>query len=227
MTAPEPRFATIAAMIGDPTRARMLSALMGGEFIAAGELAAAAGISAQTASTHIAKLLDAGLIVPRAQGRHRYLRLAGDEVARALEALSLVAERSAHADKWARGAYRPLKAARTCYRHIAGELGVALFEGLLARHTLVAHEGHFALTRAGDDELRALGVALPADSPASRRFAHACFDWSERRDHLAGTLASSLLDHGLAAGWLRRAKGSRALQITPPGRQALGRWIDR
>lgn len=223
---PEPRFATIASMIGDPTRARMLSALMGGEFMAAGELAAAAGVSAQTASTHIAKLLDAELIVLRAQGRHRYLRLAGEEVAHALEALSFVAERSAHADKWERGAYKPLKAARTCYRHIAGELGVALFEGLLARGTLVARDGHCALTESGDAELRALGIAVSAEA-GSRRFAHPCFDWSERRDHLAGSLAVSLLDHFLEHGWLRRTKDSRALQLTTPGAQALAHWIGK
>ncbi len=223
--APEPRFAKIAAMIGDPTRARMLAVLMGGEFLAAGELAAAAGVSAPTASTHIAKLLDAELVVLRTQGRHRYVRLAGDEVAHVLEALSFVAERSASADKWERGAYKPLKAARTCYRHIAGELGVALFDGLLARGTLAPQDGHYALSDAGRAELHALGIALPADAAPSRRFAHACFDWSERRDHLAGSLAVSLLEHGLAQGWLRRSKGSRALQLTPPGATALARWI--
>lgn len=212
-------------MIGDPTRARMLAVLMGGEFLAAGELAAAAGVSAQTASTHIAKLLDAELVVLRAQGRHRYVRLAGDEVAHVLEALAFVAERSANADKWERGAYKPLKAARTCYRHIAGELGVALFEGLLARGTLAAQDSHFALSKAGRGELHDLGIALPADALASRRFAHACFDWSERRDHLAGTLAVALFEHGLDHGWLRRTQGSRALQLTPPGAQALARWI--
>ena len=167
-------------MIGDPTRARMLSALMGGEFLAAGELAAAAGVSAQTASAHIAKLLDAELVVLRTQGRHRYVRLADEEVAHALEALSFVAERSADADKWEHGADKPLKAARTCYRHIAGELGVALFEGLLARGTLTARGGHYALSEAGGVELCDLGIALPADTGMSRRFAHACFDWSER-----------------------------------------------
>lgn len=225
MTSPEPRFAKVAAMIGDPTRARMLAVLMGGEFLAAGELASAAGVSAQTASAHIAKLLDAELVVLRTQGRHRYVRLAGEEVAHVLEALSFVAERSVTADKWERGAYKPLKAARTCYRHIAGELGVALFEGLLARGTLAAHDGHYALSAAGRDELGALGIELPGEATDSRRFAHACFDWSERRDHLAGSLAVTLLDHSLDQGWLRRTKDSRALQLTPPGAQALARWI--
>jgi DNA-binding transcriptional ArsR family regulator len=223
---PEPRFARVAAMIGDPTRARMLSVLMGGEYLAAGELAAAAGITAQTASTHIAKLLEAELVVLRTQGRHRYVRLAGEEVAHVLEALSFVAERSATADKWERGAYKPLKAARTCYRHIAGELGVALFEGMLARGTLVPAEGHYALTEAGFAELSAAGIELPAEAGSSRQFAHACFDWSERKDHLAGTLAVRVLDQALAQGWVRRVKDSRALRLTPAGSVALSRWTD-
>jgi len=223
MTSPEPRFARIAAMIGDPTRARMLAALMGGQYLAAGELADAAGVSAQTASGHIAKLLDSDLVELRVQGRHRYLRLADAEIAHALEALSLVAERGAAASKWEHGAYKPLKAARTCYSHLAGELGVALFEGLLARGTLVARDGHFVLSEAGRESLRAMGIALPAT--ASKRYAYACLDWSERRDHLAGGLAVALLDHALKQEWLRRTPSSRALTLTPPGAKALAPWL--
>ena len=232
---PEPRFAKIASMIGDPTRARMLSALMGGEFLAAGELAAAAGVSPQTASMHIAKLLDAKLldaelIVLRTQGRHRYVRLAGEEVAHALEALSFVAERSsANVDKWAQGAYRPLKAARTCYSHLAGELGVALFDGLLRRGTIVPDAGHFRLTPVGRVEVSRLGVPLPDASmsaSAARRFARPCLDWSERRDHLTGTLATAMLEHGIERKWLARVAGSRALTLSPAGAAALAPWID-
>jgi DNA-binding transcriptional ArsR family regulator len=224
MTAPEPRFARIAAMIGDPTRARMLSALMGGGFMAAGELAKAAGVTAQTASSHIAKLVENELVVMRIQGRHRYFRLADADIAHALEALSVVAERHAAADKWERGAYKPLKAARTCYGHLAGELGVRLFEGLLARGTLVPVDGHFTLSPAGRDEMAALGVVLP-EGAATRRFAYPCLDWSERRDHLAGSFAVALLDHGLTQGWVRRAKDSRAITLTPAGASAWSRWL--
>ena len=223
MASPEPRFARVAAMIGDPTRARMLSALMGGQYLAAGELAAAAGVSAQTASAHIKKLLDSELVELRIQGRHRYLRLADAEIAHALEALSLVAERGAASSKWEQGAYKPLKAARTCYSHLAGELGVALFDGLLARGTLVARDGHFVLSEVGRETLRQLGVALPV--VASKGYAYACLDWSERRDHLAGGLAVALLDHALTQGWLRRTSGSRALALTPPGASALAPWV--
>lgn len=224
MSAPEPRFARIAAMIGDPTRARMLSALMGGGFLAAGELARAAGVTAQTASSHIAKLLDSELVVARTQGRHRYFRLADADIAHALEALSLVAERSAVAGKWERGPYKPLKAARTCYGHLAGELGVQLFEALLAHGTLVPAEGQFALSARGREEMVELGVEVPA---SGRRFAYACLDWSERRDHLAGSFAVAFLDHAIARGWLRRARDSRALSLTPSGAQALAPWLDQ
>ena len=223
---PEPRFARIAAMIGDPTRARMLGVLMGGQYVAAGELAAAAGVSAQTASGHLAKLLDSELVLLRTQGRHRYFRLANAEIAHALEALSLVAEANASQGKWSQGAYKPLKFARTCYSHLAGELGVALFEGLLRRGTIVPCDGHCMLTEAGRAELCALGVTLPATpASATRRYAYPCVDWSERRDHLAGTLAAALLEHGIERRWLRRVGDTRALTLTPAGAGALAPWI--
>jgi len=221
----EPRFARIAATIGDPTRARMLAVLMGGQALSAGELARAAGVAAQTASTHIARLLDSELIVLRAQGRHRYFRIADAEVAHALEALSLVAERHAGAAKWEQGAYRPLKAARSCYSHLAGELGVALLDGMLRRHTLLADAGQFRLSDAGRAAWAARGLVVPTAGGA--RFAYPCLDWSERRDHLAGSFASALFEHGLAQDWLRRSAGSRALRLTPKGDAALGEWLRR
>jgi DNA-binding transcriptional ArsR family regulator len=228
MVSPEPRFARIAAMIGDPTRARMLAALMGGQALSAGELARAAGVSASTASAHIAQLLDNELVVLRAQGRHRYIRLADADIAHALEALSLAAERHAGAAKWEQGAYKPLKAARSCYRHLAGELGVALLDGLLRRETLVPRDGQFELSEHGRSEWQGLGLALDdivRGAQGARRFAYPCLDWSERRDHLAGRFASALLDHGLAQGWLRRVVDSRALTLTPKGASALAPWI--
>lgn len=221
---PEPRFSIIAAMIGDPTRARMLAALMGGQCLTAGELAACAGVAAPTASSHLAKLAEHGLVAVRTQGRHRYYRLADADIAHALEALSVAAERGRQQERWNHGAYKPLKAARTCYGHIAGEFGVALLRGMQARGTLQARgDGGFALSDAGRGELRALGVPLPAASSA--RMAYPCLDWSERLDHLAGSLAKALLDHGLAEGWWRRVPDSRALDITAKGRAALAPWL--
>lgn len=224
--APEPRFAAIAATIGDPTRARMLAALMGGRFLSAGELAAAAGVTAQTASSHIARLMASELVVLRAQGRHRYFRLADTAVAHVLEKLSFVAERDVGARKWEQGAYKPLKAARTCYDHLAGELGVTLFDGLLARRTLLPVEGGFELTDVGRTELRALGLEVaPRAANRTRRFAYPCLDWSERRDHLAGSLAASMLAHCLDCRWLARTPDSRAVRITAEGRKRLAPWL--
>lgn len=223
---PEPRFARIAAMIGDPTRARMLAALMGGQALSAGELAQAAGVGPSTASTHIAQLVDSELVSLRVQGRHRYVRLADAEIGHALEALSLVAERRAGASKWEQPAYRPLKAARSCYTHLAGELGVALLDGLLRRETLRPQGGGFELTEAGRTQWLSLGLAPTQLQPGGgSRFAYPCLDWSERRDHLAGRFASAVLDHGLAHDWLRRVGDSRALRLTPTGRAALAPWL--
>jgi DNA-binding transcriptional ArsR family regulator len=224
-TAPEPRFARIATTIGDPTRARMLAALMGGEYLSAGELATAAGITAQTASAHIAQLLDADLVVLRQQGRHRYFRLADADVARALEALALVAERSASFAKWEQGPYKPLKAARTCYNHLAGELGVALLDGLLKRGTLAPAAEGYALTAEGSAQLHEIGLDVAPATSLRHREAYACLDWSERRDHLGGRLAAELLGHCLERRWLRRTPGSRALVLTPAGRAGLEPWI--
>jgi DNA-binding transcriptional ArsR family regulator len=227
VTSPEPRFAGIATTIGDPTRARMLAALMGGQFLCAGELAAAAGVSPKTASPHIARLIASELVILRTQARHRYFRLADADVAHALETLSLVAERSAGLAKWEQGAYKALKTARTCYNHLAGELGVALFEGLLVRGALAPVEGCFDLTAKGRAQLQEIGVALPGAPPnAGRRTAYPCLDWSERRDHLAGPLATALLDHCLARQWLRRMPGSRAVLLTPAGRKGLAPWLE-
>jgi DNA-binding transcriptional ArsR family regulator len=216
----EPRFAHIAASIGDPTRARMLAALLGGESLPSGDIARAAGVNPSTASEHLAKLVHAGLVAVEPRGRHRYFRVADADVARALEALALVAERSAADAKWLREPYRSLKHARTCYRHLAGELGVELLRSLLARRRLVARAGGYEITRAGRAWLESIGVD-PSGSLRGERYAYACLDWSERRDHLAGRLATTLLDHFLARRWLVRIEDTRALRLTPEGKRTL------
>lgn len=222
----EPRLARIAAQIAEPTRARMLAYLMGGDHASAGELARAASVAASTASEHLAQLLAEGLVVAQARGRHRYFRLADADVARLLEALALVAERGTHARSWASPARQRLRCARSCYGHLAGVLGVRLLEALVAHGWLHPVAGGYSLTPAGAGWLHALG--LPATDIAAvegGRAGYPCLDWSERRDHLAGPLADRLLAHFLARGWLRRRPGERALELTPPGRQALGPWM--
>ncbi len=218
MNHPEPRFARIAAQMADPTRARMLACLLGGESRTAGELARAAGVTPQAATSQLAQLEEAGLISARRQGRHKYFALADADVAHALEAMALVAERDEVATRWQRPGYSDLKHARRCYGHLAGELGVAQLRTLLARGYLSEGAAGFELTPAGQDWLSALGVQVPS---SRGRLAYRCMDWSERQDHLAGTLAKALLDHYVRQDWLRTDAGSRALHTTPAGRTRL------
>jgi DNA-binding transcriptional ArsR family regulator len=225
-TAPEPRFARIANMIGDPTRARMLAHLLDGTLATAGELASAVDVTPQTASAHLAKLVDAELIAVRAQGRHRYFKLADCDIAHALEALAIVAERKSTVEpnrgKWALAAYRPLREARTCYGHLAGQLGVHLHDALLEREVLALRDDRYQLEASGREWLGKLGFdAANIVSSRSRGIAYPCLDWSERRDHFAGPLAVGLLDHFIARRWLVRVPESRALSVSAQGRRSL------
>ncbi|MGB4115532.1 MAG: metalloregulator ArsR/SmtB family transcription factor [Polaromonas sp.] len=225
MPNPEPRFSRIAAAIADPTRARMLAALLGGEHRSAGELATSAGITPQAASTQLAHLVDAALVAVRQQGRHKYFGLADGDVAHALEALALIAERDTISTRWERPAYKPLKCARRCYGHMAGELGVAQFEMLMRCGYLQPGAKGLQLTNTGSMWLAALGITLPGKTgktgKTATRLAYPCMDWSERKDHLAGTLAKALLAHHLQKDWLRADADSRALNITPLGEREL------
>ena len=222
----EPRLARVAALVADPSRARMLAFLLSGEYASAGELARTASVGAATASAHLVKLVEAGLLVCEPRGRHRYFRIADADVAHALEALAMVAERSSHDRTWSAPARLRLREARCCYGHLAGRHGVAMLDRLRAEGSLVAAAGGYAITDTGVAALASLGFdasGLRAD--ASQRLAYPCLDWSERRDHLAGKLASGLLAHFIERGWMRRVEGERALALTPPGRQALAPWL--
>jgi DNA-binding transcriptional ArsR family regulator len=226
----EPRLAQLAGLVADASRARMLCYLLGGDFASAGELAKSASVSAATASGHLAKLLDAGLVVCEQRGRHRYYRLADADVAHALEALAMVAERGTHTRTWSSPARARLRFARCCYGHMAGQFGVALLQGMLEQQWLEkAGEASYAVTHKGSQALAQMGLDGAAwqrkTAVAGRGVAYGCLDWSERRDHLAGKLASGLLELFLARGWLRRQPGDRALQLTPTGRAALGSWL--
>jgi DNA-binding transcriptional ArsR family regulator len=221
MQAPhEPRLARVAAMVADPARSRMLSYLMSGAFASAGELAKAASVSPATASGHLAQLRDARFVVCEPRGRHRYYRLADADVAHALEALALVAERDTHDQAWAHPERQRLRYARCCYGHMAGRLGVLLHDALQAQGALAAQPGGYALTDAGRAWLSSEFDLQPAPARGQRRFAYPCLDWSERRDHLAGQLADEIFQHLSARGWLRQGSG-RALALTVPGQREL------
>lgn len=219
MHRPELRFARIAALMADPTRARILAFLLSGEYRTAGELARNAGVTPQAASTQLAQLQEGGLLALRRQGRHKYYALADADIAHALEALALVAERDDISKRWRRPDFRPLKYARRCYGHLAGELGVAHF-GMLLRHGFLSTiEDGFGLTETGEQwVVHELGIALPA---TQGRQAYRCMDWSERKDHLAGPLAKALLDCYLERRWLTADKSSRSIKVTPEGERLL------
>lgn len=220
----EPRLARVAAMVADPTRSRMLAYLMSGEYASAGELARAASVTAATASGHLARLRDARFVACEVRGRHRYYRLADAEVAHALEALALVAERDSHDRAWAHPERQRLRYARCCYGHLAGRLGVALFDALRRDDGLTVDGSGYALGARGQAWLGELGFA-PAPRSHRRRFAYPCLDWSERRDHLAGQLADAIYLHLTARGWLRRGDG-RAVELTGAGRRELLPLLD-
>jgi len=199
------RIATAAAMLADPSRAAMVLALMDGRSRSAKKLALDAGVTAQTASAHLRKLVDANMLVWQGQGRSKYFRLAGADVAQAVEALS-----SIDVQRALPAAARELRFARCCYDHLAGRLGVALTEELL---------------RPGNTVLRDLAIDLAALESSRRPLFRCCTDWTERRPHVAGALGAALLRRYRDERWLATVDGSRKLIVTPAGRSAFARFF--
>ena len=227
---PHPAVSSAAFLIADPTRASMLMALADGRAQPAGELAHAAGVTAQTASSHFAKLLAGGLLLVETQGRHRYYRLAGSHVALALENLASIAPGvqggAVHRMPRSREA-RDLQFARCCYDHLAGSLGVAVTQALQDRGFISAMaDKQFEVTHDGMGWFSAMGIDMAGLKPTRRGLARQCLDWTERRHHLAGPLGVAFMAQLCAKGWLRRLKNSRAVQVTPKGwaglREQLG-----
>jgi DNA-binding transcriptional ArsR family regulator len=216
-----PNIARVAGLIGDPARAEILTALLAGRALTATELAAVAGVTKQTVSAHLAKLVDARLLAVEAQGRHRYFRLAGGDVARLLESLMGVAFRTG-AVRLVTGPREPaLRKARVCYDHLAGELGVALTDSLERQHLIETGDGSFALTAAGERRLEGLGIGVGPLRQERRAFTRPCLDWTERRPHLAGAVGAAIAEHALAEQWVTRVPGTRALRVTDVGRRGF------
>jgi DNA-binding transcriptional ArsR family regulator len=226
MTSPA-AFAATAALLAEPPRAAMLQALLSGEALTAGELARVAGIGAPAASAHLARLVEGGLVAVHPQGRHRYHRLASEEVAAAIETLGGLAAAMAPPRRWPHG--EAFRSARLCYDHLAGRLGVAVHAGLTGRGWIAPAPGGWAATPAGEAELAGLGIDLAAAHQA-RRFACDCMDWSERRAHLAGGLGREIAACCLRRHWVSRLPGDgdgdplarRRLAVTPEGARRLG-----
>ncbi len=216
-----------AALIGDPVRARLLLALMDGRAYPAGDLARGAGCTAQSASNHLAKLLEGGLVLMQQEGRHRYYRLAGRDVAEAVEALQRLTPAPRFTEAPRTRAARQLRDARSCYDHLAGRLGVALAEALEARGHIVADPDNarmYQVTPAGERWFADFGVDT-APTAGRRIFARACLDWTERRPHLAGALGARLFHRLFALGWIARTEGGRGLRLTLAGVQGFKRTL--
>jgi len=216
-----PYIAEIAALVGDQARANMLSALMDGGEASAGELAYAAHVSPQTASAHLAKLVEARLLADRRRGRNRYFRLASPEVARMLEEIMAVAvaRTPRYRPAWMRD--EALRSARTCYDHLAGRLGVALADSLAERGHLLLDDDGGEVTEDGARFFDRFGLDLAGAAGQRRRFCRPCLDWSERRLHLGGAVGAALAQRCFALGWIERIKDSRAVAITPQGRDGF------
>jgi DNA-binding transcriptional ArsR family regulator len=211
----------VAALLGDSTRAAMLDALMDGEARPAGELARRAGVAPSTASEHLQRLLEGRLLTVEPNGRERRYRLASAEVAEVLESLSRLGSEPPPRSLRAAGRTEALRAARTCYDHLAGRLGVAVTEALVERDALRPGDGSFELTASGEAFLAGLRVDVAAARQRKRIFARSCLDWSERRPHLAGALGAALADAALAEDWVRRRPNDRALRVTAAGERAF------
>ena len=212
-----PHLAQIAALVGDPARANMLSALMDGRALTATELAYFAGVTPQTASSHLGKLAEAGLLALGKQGRHRYYRLASPLVGRMLEGIMVVAEAGLvrYRPHWKGG--ETLRTARTCYDHFAGRLAVAIADALVEREQVVLAEDGGEVTAAGMGFLTGFGIDLGIAAKRRRAFCKPCLDWSERRPHLAGAVGAGLTAGAFELGWVERIKDSRAVAITRAG----------
>jgi DNA-binding transcriptional ArsR family regulator len=225
--------APVAALLADGARAAMLMALLDGLPRAAGELSKLAGVSAATTSAHLARLLDGGLLAVQPQGRHRYYRLAGPEVAMVIEVLAQVSP-----VKPAVGLRRSREAAfladaRTCYDHLAGRAGVALLDALLDGRILAGYPTEagtcYELTAAGERALAGFGVDVAALRHTRRKFAGSCLDWTQRRPHLSGALGAAITSRLLELGWIERGRARRSVRVTLAGLDGLAStfgWSD-
>ena len=216
-----PNIVRIAALVGDHARAEILTALMGGEALTATELAGVAGVTKQTVSTHLGKLVDARLLAMESQGRHRYFRLADRDVADLLESLMGVAYRAGAVRVRSSPREPALRKARVCYDHLAGDLGVLVFDSLDRRRWLRSGGATLELTPDGQRFCREFGIDVDSLARERRPLCRACLDWSVRRHHLAGAVGAEVLRRCLALGWARRAKGSRVVVFSDAGERAL------
>ena len=218
-----PDIAHIAALIGDPARANMLTALMSGKALTVSELAEEAGVTIQTASSHLSKLDGGGLLRPRKQGRHKYFALASEEVAHVLEGLMGLAAGSGHLRKRTGPRDAELRQARVCYNHLAGDMGTQMFDSLLARGHLVLKGEELELTESGAAFATDLEIDVDGLRKARAPVCRECLDWSERRSHLAGSLGRAFLSRFEELSWAKRDQKTRVITFSPNGEEAFKR----
>jgi DNA-binding transcriptional ArsR family regulator len=218
--------AAVGAALGDPTRTAIIIILLDGRARTAGELAGVAGVTPQTASSHIAKLVDAGLLIVTKQGRHRYHNLARPEAVGAIEGLTNLAAGLRRYPRRPGPRDRALREGRTCYDHFAGRLGVAIADAFVGRKGIIDNGKEFVVTTAGERDFARLGVDVPCLKLERRPLCRRCIDWSERRPHIAGLVGAQLTANAIAGGWVQRIEGSRAVRLTNRGRKVFVDALD-
>jgi len=220
-----PDIALVAALIGDPARANILTALMAGKALTATELAAEAGVTPQTTSGHLSKLEQSGLVLMRKQGRHRYFALTGDDVAQVLEGLMGLAARSGHLRARPGLKNASLRKARVCYNHLAGEAGTTLYETLVAAGHIDTTDAGPDLTDSGTAVMSGLGIDVTRLRAARAPLCKECLDWSERRSHLAGSLGRAFLSRIEELGWATRDRRTRIVAFSPGGMRSFDDFL--
>ena len=222
MTANPPSLSEIAALVGSPAPANMLTALLDGRALTASELAYAGGVAPQTASEHLAKLKEGRLLVLAMQGRHSYYRLASPLIGRMLKSMMAVAVDgpARYQPRWRGG--DDLRNARICYDHLAGRLGVALAEALVKRDHISLSEDGGMVTSGGEEFFVGFGIEVRERGRSRRPFCRPCLDWSERRAHLAGAVGAALAARCFELGWVTRLRDTRAVLITDDGKCGFG-----
>jgi DNA-binding transcriptional ArsR family regulator len=217
----ENQFKQIAALIGDPTRATIMWTLTEGKAFTATELAIAADTSPQNISMHLAKLMQAELLCSENQGRHKYYKFSRKEIAYSIEAMMNLIPDSMARQIIVKENSSPIKQCRTCYDHLAGKVGVAITDSLLKQRIIVDRRGIFEISKKGQTWFFELDINIDELKKQRRSFLRPCLDWSERRHHIAGSLATALLEKMFLSDWIRKIKNSRALVVTSKGQKEL------
>ena len=221
----EDQFKQIATLIGDPVRATIMWTLMDGRAFTATELAVTANTSPQNISMHLGKLTRAGLLYVESQGRHRYYKFARKDIAYAIEAMASLIQQPAMIKNAQAEIISPVRYCRTCYDHLAGQVGVMITDSMLRQKIIIDKDNTFEISVKGAGWFNRLDINIDDLKRERRFFLRPCLDWSERRHHLAGSVAASLLEKMLAGDWMRKTKNSRAIVITAKGQKMLSEYF--